>query len=248
MEDYTIAEEYVLPSKGKVYSKMVNPEVKLRSMTTEEEMKRLGHSNSQFKLLSEIIDDCLISKIGIPTYDLCISDYQYLLHKLRVVTYGPNYNIQTVCPYCGTLNESSIDLDKLNVVEYDEELSKYLTITLPVSKKTIKLRVQTPRIMDWISNKTEELNSKTNSQSGQSAFLFTVMALIETIDGQVLDEYKLEQFIRKLGMQDVNYILQCANKFDFGIDTKVECKCKKCNKNYKVNIPISAEFFRPSID
>ena len=43
-EEYTIAESYTLPSKGLVYEKPVNPKVTLRSMTVEEEMKRLAPS------------------------------------------------------------------------------------------------------------------------------------------------------------------------------------------------------------
>ena len=45
MENYTIAEEYTLPSKGLVYDKQIKPTIKLRCMTTQEEMKRLGKSN-----------------------------------------------------------------------------------------------------------------------------------------------------------------------------------------------------------
>ena len=65
MVDYTIAHEYTLPSQGKVYNKEINPNFKLRSMTTAEEMKRLNHSDKQYKAMSEIIDDCLVDDIGI---------------------------------------------------------------------------------------------------------------------------------------------------------------------------------------
>lgn len=43
--DYIISEEYTLPSHGKIYSKPVKEVVKLRSMTTNEEMKRLSPSD-----------------------------------------------------------------------------------------------------------------------------------------------------------------------------------------------------------
>ena len=43
MADYTIAEEYKLPSEGKIYSVPFDPKVKLRSMTVQEEMKRQIH-------------------------------------------------------------------------------------------------------------------------------------------------------------------------------------------------------------
>ena len=54
--NYTIAEEYTLPSLGKVYKEQVNPVVKIRSMTTEEEMLRLAPSEKAYKNICEIID------------------------------------------------------------------------------------------------------------------------------------------------------------------------------------------------
>ena len=55
MTDYTIAEEYTLPSLGKVYSENVNPIVKLKSMTTNQEMKRLAPSERSYKTICEKI-------------------------------------------------------------------------------------------------------------------------------------------------------------------------------------------------
>ena len=45
--DFTIAETYSLPSRGKIYSVPVKEQVKLRSMTVNEEMKRLSHSDTR---------------------------------------------------------------------------------------------------------------------------------------------------------------------------------------------------------
>jgi hypothetical protein len=249
MEGYTIAEEYVLPSEGKIYNTKVNPNIRLRSMTTEEEMKRLSHSKSPFKLFSEIIDDCLLDQPGISSYDMCIGDYQYLMHKLRVVTYGSDYTVIVRCPKCGAENKHIVDLDSFSVVKYDENTAPSLNITLPSSKKEVRLRIQTPRIIDWVTKKAEELDSKSKN-SGQSVFLFTLMSMIEKVDGEVLDELKLEKFIRKLPMKDSNYILQYMKKFDFGLQTVFDCECTNpsCNHKYKSNTPITGEFFGPEID
>ena len=91
MSNITIQEEYSLPSKGMLYGKSFDPLVKLRSMTVAEEMKRLTATDYPYKNMSEIIDDCIINKLPISTYDMCLGDYQYLLHRLRVVTSGPDY-------------------------------------------------------------------------------------------------------------------------------------------------------------
>lgn len=248
MTDYTIAEDYTLPSLGKVYKQDVNPNIRIRSMTTEEEMKRLGKSDRQYKLLSEIIDDCLIEKPGISAYDMCIGDYQFLLHKLRIVTYGPQYKVGFTCPICGSTNEKTIDLESLDVTTYTEDMDGLLNIILPRTKKRIRLKMQTPRMLDDISIKAKELERKSTNFKGDTAFLFTIESLIFTVDDEVLDPVRLETFVRSLPMQDVNYILKSIQKINIGVETTTTCVCERCGSDFKSLIPISGEFFGPSID
>ena len=249
MEDYIIAEEYELPSKGKVYSREIDPNVKIRSMTTQEEMKRLNRQESPYKMLSEIIDDCLVTKPGISVYDMHLGDYQFLLHKLRIVTYGADYDIITHCPYCGNTNESTIDLESLEVSEYSEDYLDHLVITLPQTKKIIKLRMQSPRMFDDINSRAREALKKSSDIKGDPAFLFTIENLIELIDNVPPTPGTLETFVRQLPMKDANYILKSAEKLNqIGINTVIECECMHCKKTFKQNLPITGEFFGPSID
>ena len=251
MTDYTIANEYTLPSKGKVYNKQINPQVKLRSMTTAEEMKRLNHSERPYKVMSEVIDDCIVDKIGISAYDLCIPDYQYLLHKLRIVTYGPSYKTYSTCPFCATNNTNVINLENLAMDEFDEEkYNKYSNITLPVTKKIIKLRMQSPRILDDISIKAKELKNKSPNISGDPAFLLTLEALISTVDDKKYESFQLEAFLKKLPMMDTNYIIRAAQKLNnfFGLGSELNHTCSFCGLDYKSNFRTTSEFFGPSID
>lgn len=250
MTDYSIAEEYTLPSLGKVYSQDVNPVVKIRSMTTEEEMKRLAPSDKAYKNLCEVIDDCLVENPGISSYDMCLADYQFLLHKLRIVTYGPKYENISVCPYCQSDNESVTDLSSLEVVNYNEqEFAKCLEFTLPKTNKNIRIRMQTPRMIDDINERTKELRKKSKGTAGDSAFLFTLQALIDTVDGVKLDPVKREDFVRALPMMDTNFIMKHAEKLveSFGLKTTVSHKCPICGLDYTANFRITKEFFGPSI-
>jgi hypothetical protein len=131
---YTIAEGYELPSKGKIYETKVDPQVELRSMTARDEMKRLSPSNTQFKKLADIIEGCMIEKPKVRVYDMALGDYEFLLHKLRIVTYGPEYKIAVGCPFCGNTFEGNANLEQLQILEFDEERFKELqTFSLPVS-------------------------------------------------------------------------------------------------------------------
>jgi hypothetical protein len=248
MQGYTIAETFTLPSKGKIYTENVNPVVKLRSMTTEEEMKRLTRSDTPYKVMCEIIDDCMVEKIGISSYDMCLGDYQFLLHRLRMVTYGSQYKLSNNCRWCKSQTTETINLEDLRVIEYDEGIEKYAELDLPVSKKHITLRMQTPRMLDDIALKTKDFKRKTTSMD--PAFLFTVQSLIDTVNGEKLDVIKLEQFARKLPLQDANYIIKYGQKLNdsIGIDTEFDIECSVCGLEYHSSFRFTPEFFGPSID
>lgn len=247
--NYIIAEDYVLPSKGRVYRQKVNPNIKLRSMTTEHEMRRLSHSDRAYKNLCEIIDDCLVENPGISAYDMCLADYQFLLHRLRVVTYGSSYRIEFRCPYCKTTNLETVNLDDLQVNYLEDDISDLLEFTLPKSNKKIRICMQTPRMIDDVQVQSKERNRKSKSGS-DSAFLFTLMNLIETIDGEEFDVIQKERFVRELDMMDTNYIMKKAQKLveSFGIDTKIERQCSLCGLDYTGSFRITSEFFGPGID
>lgn len=250
MSDYVIAEDYTLPSEGKVYDVPVNPEVKIRSMTTEDEMKRLAPSEKGFKLLCEIIDDCLVEKPGISSYDMCLGDQQFLLHKLRVVTYGSDYSAESRCQFCGSPNKNVIDLERLEVKKYSDKIKEYQEFDLPVSKKHIKLRMQTPRMLDDIQMHKKEFLKKHPDALSDPAFLFTLESIIDTIDGEHLDVVKLENFIRTLPMRDTNYITKKAEKLNesIGLDLQYETTCSVCGLAYKSSFRATKEFFGPDID
>ena len=151
MSDKTrIAEVFTLPSNGMIYEEEVNPEVILSSMTTRHEMLRLSTVEDSQKIMAQIIDDCIESDLGISAYDLCLGDFQYLMFMLRVVTFGSEYELRGRCPFCGFEQTTKINLDDLEVHEYDDSLADLLEITLPKSGNNIKLTLQTPRILDRI--------------------------------------------------------------------------------------------------
>lgn len=248
--DYTLTGNYTLPSLGKVYNVDVNPNVKIRSMTVAEEMKRLNSSDRPYKNLADIIDDCLVDKPGISSYDMCLGDFQYLLHKLRVVTYGTKYRLSSKCPHCGFDNVGEIDLNEMSVSSYTDEVEKYFDIELPISKNRVRLRMQTPRMLDDINVRVKEITSKRKSSSKDSAFLLNIESVIDTVDGSKLDVFKKSDFVKQLPMADINYILASMNKINelIGLDMTLSATCDFCGLDYDSPFRITPEFFRPSID
>ena len=249
MEDFTIVQNYTIPSLGKIYEYEINPNVSIRSMTTNDEMKRLNISERQYKSLADTIDDCLVDKPGISSYDMCIGDFQFLLYKLRVVTYGSNYGIVTRCPICGYENEGTVNLEEMEVLTYSEDLEKYFEFDLPRSKYHIRIRMQTPRMLDDISIRAKEIRKKSPEIVGDPAFLLNIESMIESVNGKKVDPVKLPEFVKNLPMIDTNHILNMAQKLNerIGLNTKLDITCDLCGLDYESPFRIGQDFFRPKL-
>lgn len=250
-KNYTIAEDYELPSKGLIYSgKNVNPRVRLRSMTTRDEMKRLSHTETPYKTLAELIESCMLEKPAVSVYDMALGDYEYLLHKLRVVTYGPDYKMTVGCPNCQELVDSKVNLDDLKTLDFDlDAFEEASTLTLPRSKKRIVLRYQTPRMLDDIELAVKEYRRKNKNAEFDVSLLINLKYLIKTVEGQVLSFSELENFINNLPAADSNYIMQKAADMNsmIGLDTEINVVCPKCGEDIITRFRFGPEFFRPSI-
>ena len=251
MTDYTIAENFILPSKGEIYEKTFDPNIKLKSMTIRDEMKRLSPNATPHKNLCEIIDNCLLTKLPYSAYDLCIGDYEFLLHKLRVVTYGPEYKMVVGCPHCKAIKEETVSLDDLKVKEFNlEDFKKSLSFKLPKSKKEITLKIQTPRLLDNIELQVNEFKKKNKDVNYDIRPLITIQSMIDTVDGTKLGTVELENFVNYLSARDANFIL---NKIDksasiIGIDTSLDVTCSACGGDIKTFFRFGSEFFRPTND
>ena len=247
MSDTRIAEVFTLPSKGLIYEESVNPEVVLSSMTTRHEMLRLSATEDSQKIMSQIIDDCIDSDLGISSYDLCLGDFQYLLFMLRVVTFGNEYELNGRCPFCGFNQNITINLDEMRVKEYDNSLAELLEVELPKRGNKVKLTLQTPRMLDRINTKIKEYRKKHKDSDENPAILYTIMASIEEIDGETPNQFSLEEWIKNLPLADTNVLI---NRIDLinnqiGIDLDVESECRICGTEYLIPFRINQTFFRP---
>lgn len=248
MDNYTIVRQCKLPSLGKIYGREINPDLSIRSMTTAEEQRRMNPTDRPYQLMADIIDDCLVDKPHISAYDMCLGDYQYLVHQLRIVTYGTSYDLISTCPYCGVSEKETINLEDMHISYYDEKtIAQIIEFDLPKTNHHIRLRMQTPRMLDDIAVRATEIRKKSRNLVGDPAFSLSIESLIDTIDGKEPDRFLLSDWVMKLPMADTNRILQRATKLAnaIGIDTTVQNICDVCGSDYGTKFVMTSEFFRP---
>lgn len=247
--NYTIAEGYTIPSNGLIYDKPVNPNIELRSMTARDEMKRLSPSSTPYKTLAEIIEGCMLEKPAIHVYDMAIGDYEFLLHRLRVVTYGDEYNLGMTCPYCDEPIESFAHLNDLDVKEFDQnKFDQLKTFTLPKSGKTVSIKFQTPHMLDDLDIKVRDMKRRAKGAEINFEVFALLLSIIDTVDGVKLDSNALERFVNTLPAMDMNKILNNLDELNkcIGIDNTLYLTCDKCGAEVKTFFRFGTEFFRPT--
>ena len=247
--DYTIMEGYELPSKGKIYNEVVNPHVELRSMTARDEMKRLSPSSTPLKTLADIIEDCCVEKPAIHVYDMSLGDYEFLLHKLRIVTYGEDYKVGLRCTACGEPIETIAKLGHLNVKEYDEEeLNSLQTFSLPKSGHIISLNFLSPRMVEEMEVKVKDMKRRYKTATIDFETLVRLLVNIDLVDGEKKTETELEHFVTNLPALDLQKILNNIDKLNqqIGLDNILYLTCPKCGEEATTFFRFGPEFFRPT--
>lgn len=248
MTNARIVEEFTLPSNGEIYEDVkVDPEVTLGSMRAKHEMLRLSATEESNRIMSEIIDDCLETDLGISSYDLCLGDFQFLLFKLRIVTFGADYELTGKCPFCGFDQDVKINLDELDVKYFPADFNDYKTLVLPVSGQEIKLGYQTPRMLDRINVKIKEFRRKNRGEDINPVILFNILSVLESVDGEDMDAFELQEWVMDLHLADANAIVNRIDEMNnaIGMDLESHQICTICGTDFIVPFRINETFFRP---
>lgn len=241
-----IVETCTLPSKGLIYEEEINPDITIGSMKTKHEMLRLSANENNNKVMADIIDDCIVSEVGMSSYDMCLGDFQYLMYKLRTVTFGPEYEMSGICPYCGAENYIVVNLDELTVYEYEDNLIDEFEVKLPVSGSEVLLTLQTPRILDRIAKKIGEDRRRRKTTENMS-LLYTITTSIVKLDGEEPNPFTLEEFVKDLPMGDTNLLLNKINEINgkIGVQMDIDSMCTSCGRYFVAPFRINQTFFRP---
>ena len=239
-----IQEHLELPSKGHHYSVKLNHTFKIRSMTTEDEMKRLNSTGGlPYRNLVDMIDGCILDKVGISCYDFHLTDFQYTLVQLRALTYGKQFKYSSYCTLCGDECKEERDLDSLEFPEIAPQKPFQISNNVEIA-----LNMLTPRLIDLIKKKTKDYVSRHKCSDETAILLVAPIVLIKSINDERQDEVKTEIFLKKLSMRDMNMIQHKCNDLIATSELLLNNSCGRCGTDYSYTFPFSNEFFRPNCD
>ena len=243
-----IHEEFTLPSNGIFYGKEIGSSVSLRAMTTMDEKTRL--SSTGYTSVINLLNSCVVSPETFDASKLKMFDIEYLLYKLRIVTYGSKYNVRAYCDHCDKYVDVSVDLDSLGVNTVPEDFTEPFEIgKLPVSGDVLECRILSIEDTLELQKEAQRMLTKYKDYQGDPTLILIYKYMIYTVNGDILPDYKKQLYVENMHAMDSRYLDEMYGRKvnGFGLDTTIETECSICGNPLEFNLPITDEFFRPKI-
>ena len=208
-----------LPSRGQSYRDH-DGMVRIKSFTYREEkklrsIKRVGQANDIIKTLFE---DCVQ---GLDYDSMTLEDKNYLLFKLREISYGDKYVVNANCKACDAENSLNLLISEIPVTYAPDDFQEPLEVTLPDTDQVVKY------LVDAVSL-TENL----------WRFALSV--------GEHSDKKILRQFFEKTTVRDLAFFREAVAESQYGYITAVSFDCASCGELNESPVPFTESFFSVS--
>ncbi|KKM57688.1 hypothetical protein LCGC14_1550460 [marine sediment metagenome] len=253
-----------LPSRGVLYDdKIPDGQVGVRKIMGSEEALLLAQGSQGLERMEITLKKCVRLPNDFKHSDLLMTDRMACMLAMRTITFGPRYQFDYKCRYCGQQQQAEIsileDLDEatpdslaLKMAEKgieDWTLEEPVHLDLPDAKKHITLRFLRGYDEQKIVRRTKRLLLQ-SVDPGDPSYLFRFALQIVSIDEEELDSKaglsKRELFVRKLTATDTAAIRIAVDEVEPGIDLTVYPECRGCGAANSMPMPFTAEFFRPT--
>lgn len=245
----SIQETFDLPSAGRLYDGAIPSKVTLRAMTTMEEKQRLAGSG--IMNIPNIIKACSVKPADLQIGKMKLFDVNFLMYKLRIVTYGSQYKVTLICRKCGHKYTTVIDLDDINVNSVPDDFKEPFEIgPLPVSGDVLETRLLSLDDYVRMEKESKKILAKYPDYIGDPEYILGYKYKISKINGEIPQDFELTNYVQGMHARDAAYFdskyLKVSN--GLGLDIDLVDICPKCGEEVEFSLPINDEFFRPSYD
>jgi hypothetical protein len=244
----TVYEPITLPSKGVFYDGENGPRdgvIHIRPMTGEEEqILATPRFVRKGQAINMIFNRCMQEKYN--AEDFITQDRTFLLIYLRGISYTPSYDVEIKCPSCDTNFTTTIDLNTLEVELCPNNFGlDSMRGTLPTTSLPFSFRLATgadeQTVQDYRDRRVKNFDV---SGRADDTLLFRLALMVEDISG-LTDKSEIQQILRSLPINDVNYLRNVINEPPFGVDTEIGMACEFCSHEFEIELPLEANFFFP---
>jgi hypothetical protein len=231
--------------EGSIHRKVV-----LRKMTGREEaiLADRKYQRNGGKLVTELLHSCIVSLDDLesngrgPVAAMYSADRNYLLLKLRSITFGPELDSTYTCPACGESLPAVENLDELPVrMVPDGEEQQEVAIELEDGYVDREGQVHTALTMRLPTGSDEEAvapNMRENASLGKNALLARCVKSLGEVPAHRLEALG-PRIMSELTMTDRRLIDRALNEAAPGVDLVRELECPRCAKTFSASLDLS---------
>ena len=214
-----------LPTAG-VFTNGVGS-IEIRPFTFEDEkiLRSVKKASEGNNIINTLITRCTKD---LDFNQLSITDKNFILFKLRELSYGPEYPIKAECNSCGNANELTVELNKLPVKYAELGDAKSTNLVLPDSEVKVEYIFPTAGDEKFLNNPGQILDN--------------LWRFIKSIEGHT-ERMIIQGFILKTSGKDITVLRNAIFSNDYGLQTKVNFICNSCEESSEVDLPINESFF-----
>jgi hypothetical protein len=222
----------------------------LRKMTGRDEAILTDRQNQKNggKLVTELLASCIV-ELGelksVPQQlvaDMYSADRNYLLVRLRVITFGPELSASYKCPSCGFGWETTEDLDALPVTQAEgPEAAEQVTVELVDGYLDQHDAIHTAVVLRLPTGADESAvapQMRRNPTHGKNALLARCLKSLGD-----LPEHRLRalgpKILADLTMGDRRLIDRALNSAAPGIDLIRPLECPSCGHEFRQSLDMS---------
>ena len=218
-----------LPSRGKAYvncdeSVMIKP----FTFAQERKLRSIKTTNQGTKIINSLVEDCVQ---GLDYDSMTLEDKNYVLFKLREISYGDDYTITAECSECNNVNKLVVKISEVPVKYAQDDYKEPFTVTLPDSEQQI--RFVSPRCKD-----EEYLESMDKLTDNLWRFALSV--------GEYSDKKIIKAFLEATTVKDVAFFREELGRDRYGMNKDMSYECAACGAVTGSLIPFTESFFSVS--
>jgi len=218
-----------LPSRGLAYVNC-DESIMIKPFTFAQERKLRGIKNSVHgtKVINTLIDDCVQ---GLDYTSMTLEDKNYILFKLREISYGDEYTIQADCTECDHSNKLTVNISQVPVSYAEDGYEEPITITLPDTQQQVTY--VSPRCKD-------ERYFESAEKLIDNLWRFALSV------GEYSEQKVIKGFFEGTTVRDLAYFREALTKYTYGMNKSMSYECANCGEVTESMIPFTESFFSVS--
>jgi rRNA maturation protein Nop10 len=200
--------------------------VRLTPITFEVEKQMVSRTDAEGDTVDFILEKCVKDA---DLDELMEIDANYILFKIREISYGPEYKFIQPCPACGSEQHFSVNVGELPVRRLEDDGD--VEMVLPMSGKEVVLRRATRA-------------DRKHLEDGE-IMMDSIWRFVKSFGGYDRKDV-ISKVIPKLTAGDLETLIKVVTASDYGLQTTIRMKCNQCGHDAPMALPLTQGFFSVS--